>query len=80
MRPGQSFCGLLVLPQEDLPAQTQVPEWCAGIPVLVRWAAIAVFRTAADCFVCVCVCICKTYQFGAIQHTMCCCGYQHIAI
>ena len=25
----------------------QVPEWCTGIPVLVRWVAIAVFRMAA---------------------------------
>ena len=39
-----SPCGLLVLPQEDLP---QVPEWCTRIPVLVYWAEIAVFCTAA---------------------------------
>ena len=46
VRPGQSSCRLLVLSQEDLPAQEdQVPEWCTGIPV-VRWVAITMCHTA----------------------------------
>ena len=33
-----------------------MPEWCTGIPVLVRWGAIAVLRMAAVGFaLCVCV-------------------------
>jgi len=28
VRPGQSFCRLLALPQEDLPHKTSVSEWC----------------------------------------------------
>ena len=27
-----------------------MPEWCIGIPVLVQWAAIAMFRMAAGGF------------------------------
>ena len=56
MRPGQSTCGLLALPQKDLP---QVTEWCTGIPVLVHWTVIAMFCMAAvGGGVCVCVCVC----------------------
>ena len=51
VRPGQSSCRLLVLLQEEFPALAQMPEWCTGIPVLVHWVAIAVFRTAAVGFV-----------------------------
>ena len=61
MRPGQSSCGLLAL--GICLHKAQAPEWYTGIPVLVRWAAIAVFRTAAIgfaffCFVCVCTGVC----------------------
>ena len=35
-----------------------MPEWCTGIPVLVRWAVIAVFCMAAIGFaLCVSVCV-----------------------
>ena len=53
VRPGQSSCGLLALPQEH---KAQAPEWCIGILVLVCWVAIAVFRTAAVGFA-LCVCL-----------------------
>ena len=38
-------------PGGDLPAQdSQVPEWCTGLPVLVRWTTIAVFCMATGGF------------------------------
>ena len=55
VRYGQSSCGLLALPLEDL---SQVPEWCTGIPVLVHWTAIAVFHMAAVGFAFAIVCVC----------------------
>ena len=51
MRPGQSSCGLLALPQGICLHKAQVPEWCTGISVLVHRAAIAMFRMAAGGFV-----------------------------
>ena len=37
--------------------KAQVPEWCTGIPVLVHWVAIAMFRMAAGAL-CVCAWVC----------------------
>ena len=50
VRLGQSYCGLLALPEEDK------AEWYTGIPVLVHWVAIAMFCIAAIGFA-LCVCL-----------------------
>ena len=66
VRPGQSSCGLLALPQENCLYKAQVPEWCTDIPVLVHWV---VFCMAAVGFaLCVCVrvhCVC-TLVHGSV--------------
>jgi len=53
MRPGQFFCGLTTI----FLHKAQVPEWCTGIPMLVHWAAIAVFCMAAVGFALLFVCV-----------------------
>ena len=64
MRPEQSSSRLYISPAPGVFACTRfkVSEWCTGIPVLVRWAAIAVFHMAAVGFAfafCFCVCLCS---------------------
>ena len=40
VRPGQSSCRLLALPEEDYLHKAQVLEWCTRFPVLVHWAEL----------------------------------------
>ena len=32
-----------------------MPEWCTGVPTLVHWVAIAMFRMAAGGFASLCM-------------------------
>ena len=65
MRPGQSFCWLLVLSQLH---KTQVPAQCTGIPVLVHWAVIAVLCRAAIGFaLCVMIGLLDTW-YTSVPH------------
>ena len=56
MIPGQYTCGLLALPQKDLP---QVSEWCLGISVLVHWVVFPFSHASHRLCLALCVCACE---------------------
>ena len=76
VRHGTASCGLLVLPQKDLPALTSA---ISGVPVLVHWVGMtmpAAARGFAVLCVCVCACACACVcEAKCIKHMT---QYTHI--